>query len=74
MAKRQQRIPVSADLPSSVKSLINSACTLVKTDNSVIFVKVISVGDTTLTVKNARGARQTISASEIRELIVDSHA
>ena len=74
MAKRQRRIQMGQEIPSEVSSLINSFCTLVKTDNSVNFVKIISVENTRITVTNTRGARKNIPAGEIREIIQDLHA
>lgn len=74
MAKRQRRITVGQSFPDETRKLINSECTLVKTDNSVIFVKVISVENGSITVRNTRGAVQTLSAGQIGEIIVDFYA
>ncbi len=74
MAKRQRRIGIGTEFPSSLNSLINAAFSLVKTDNSVIFVKLISVERTNITVENTRGGRVKLGPSAIRELIIDSHA
>ncbi len=74
MARRQQRISFTGGVPETKLPATINWCTLVKIDNSVIFVKVVKAGKEQLEIRNQRGRNEIVPTKMIREIIIDTHA
>ena len=74
MARRQQRISFTGGVPETQLPATINWCTLVKIDNSVIFVKVVKTGKEEFEIRNQRGKTETVPVKMIREIIIDTHA
>lgn len=74
MGKRQLRLSFAHGVPIEIKEWINSPVTIVKKDNTVIFVNIQQITSTGIRVKNTAGKVSEIHADVIQEIIIDFHA